>query len=184
MKKYNTVVYIGRFRPPHLAHIETMKRALDVGEQLLILCGSANQPRTTKNPWNAQEISTMILAALPEELHDRVMVLPLRDSSYNDQDWAADVQTAVNSIDHTGNVAMIGYAKDDSSYYLKMFPQYTTIDVGNIDDIHATDIRNAYFDAEGDMSDFDLKIGKNLPPAIHDYLKAFSLTVCQVRCPR
>lgn len=177
MKKYDTVVYIGRFRPPHLAHIETMKRALDVGQTLLILCGSANQARTTKNPWTVSEISEMIFAAMPEELHPRIMVLPLRDSSYNDQGWASSVQRTVNVISgDSSNIAIIGYAKDDSSYYLKMFPQWEMLDVGNIEDIHATDIRKAYFNADGDMSNFDLEIGKNLPPAIHDYLKAFSLT--------
>ena len=177
MKEYNTVVYIGRFRPPHLAHIETMKRALEVGENLLILCGSANQPRTTKNPWNVNEINDMIMAALPEELRSRVMVLPLRDSTYNDQEWAMQVQKSVQSVSmENDNVAIIGYAKDDSSYYLKMFPQWKMIDVGNIEDIHATDIRNAFFEADGDMSDFDISIGRNLPSAIHDSLKAFSMT--------
>jgi len=177
MSKYNTVVYIGRFRPPHLAHIETMKRALEIGENLLVLCGSANQPRTTKNPWSVSEISDMIMAALPEELRSRVMVLPLRDTSYNDNEWVMQVQKSVQSVtSENDNIAMIGYSKDSSSYYLNMFPQWDAVDVGNIEDIHATDIRDAFFDAEGDMSGFDLTIGRNLPPTIHDYLKAFSLT--------
>lgn len=181
MKKYtttyDTVVFIGRFRPSHLAHITTMQRALDMGYNLLILCGSANQPRTTKNPWNVAEISEMIYASLPAEMHPRVSILPLRDSAYNDQDWAMNVQNLVDSVTNpTDTIAIIGHEKDASSYYLNMFPQWDTIEMHNIDDINATDIRNAFFDAAGDMSNFDDTIGRNLPPAVHDFLKAFSLT--------
>jgi len=176
MKKYNTVVYIGRFRPPHLAHIETMQRALEVGEQLLILCGSANQPRTTKNPWSVSEIKDMIMACLPKEVHKRVIVMPQRDTAYNDQEWVMQVQNTVSSVSPDGNIAIIGYEKDDSSYYLQMFPQWDRVDVGNIRDIHATDIRQEFFNAKGDMTEFEETIGKNLPTAIHDFLKAFSLT--------
>ena len=47
-------------------------------------------------------------------------------------------------------------------------------DVGNIEDIHASDVREALFTAE-DEEDFELKIGRNLPRGIHDYLQAFML---------
>ena len=174
--EYDTVVYIGRFRPPHMAHIRTMLEALQRGRQLLILCGSANQPRTTKNPWSVPEVETMIMAALPEEVHNRVLVLPLRDTAYNDQEWALNVQNAAFSVSNGGDIAIIGHEKDASSYYLKMFPQWKHIAMENIDDINATDIRNAYFDADGDMYDFDFDIGRNMPPAIHDFMKAFALT--------
>ncbi len=175
--KYNTLVYIGRFRPSHLAHIQTMKMGLEQADNLLVLVGSANQPRTVKNPWSVSEVEKMIKDSLPNDLASRVMVLPLRDTMYNDQAWARQVQDTVRSATKDDDkIGIIGYSKDESSYYLKMFPQWETIDVGNIEDIHATDIRNAYFECEGDMTDFDMKIGRNLPPGIHDYMKVFALT--------
>ena len=61
---YNTIVYIGRFQPPHLAHIQIMKQALKEGNQLIVLVGSANQPRTIKNPFTVAERAEMILASV------------------------------------------------------------------------------------------------------------------------
>jgi bifunctional NMN adenylyltransferase/nudix hydrolase len=181
---YDYIVYIGRFQPPHLAHIEIMKQALKQGEHLIVLAGSAIQPRTIKNPWTWQERSHMIVTSLPQSIRGRVTVKPLRDILYNDQQWAQQVQALVseevstaealyNAPAGSARVGIIGYSKDESSYYLSMFPQWDLIDVGNIEDIHATDIRTALFTMEDD--DFDLHVGRNLPPAIHDYLKAFTL---------
>ena len=174
---FNTIVYIGRFQPPHLAHIQIMKRALKLGQQLIVLCGSANQPRTIKNPFTVAEREEMILASLPKQYHDRIVILPLRDKMYNDQQWALQVQEIVASVTSDRNpgdtVAIMGHTKDETSYYLDMFPQWELIDVSNIKDIHATDIRKAYFTEDDD--DFDLKIGRDLPAGIHDFLRAWSM---------
>ncbi len=168
-------MFIGRFQPPHLAHIQIIKQATTMAETVMVLTGSANQPRTIKNPWTWQERGEMINMSLPEQVRDNVIVRPLHDKMYNDQEWVKQVQDVVATEGAT-KIGIIGYSKDESSYYLKMFPQWETIDVGNIDDIHATDIRDAYFNREvGD--NFEMYIGRNLPSAIHDYLKAFQLTV-------
>jgi bifunctional NMN adenylyltransferase/nudix hydrolase len=154
-----------------------MKRALEAGNQLLVIVGSANQPRTVKNPWTVSEVEVMIKSSLPEDVRERVMVLPLRDTAYNDQAWVQQVQDKVRAVTEPADVVgLIGHSKDESSYYLKMFPQWDHIEMENINDIHATDIRNAYFEANGDMTNFDFKIGRNLPPAIHDFMKAFAHT--------
>lgn len=174
---YNTIVYIGRFRPSHLAHIETMKIALQKAERLLVLVGSANQPRTVKNPWTVSEVEKMIRDSLGEDLASSVMVMPLRDIKYNDHGWVQQIQDTVRAVTQDDDkIGIIGHSKDESSYYLNMFPQWDSIDVDNIDDINATDIRNAYFGCDGDMTNFDLAIGSKLPPAIHDFMKAFALT--------
>lgn len=176
--QYDYILYIGRFQPPHLAHIQIIKQALKLADTVIILAGSANQPRTVKNPFTWQEREEMILASLPEHLAHRVVVRPLYDKTYNDQAWVRQVQDIVSGYDYvTDNspkFGIIGYSKDESSYYLNMFPQWELIDVGNIDDIHATDIRAAFFTAENE-DDFDLKVGRNLPRGIHDWLRAFMM---------
>jgi len=171
--EYNNIMYIGRFQPAHNAHIETVMRALNMANQVIILIGSANQPRTPKNPWLWHERAEMIYSSLPYELQDRVTILPLRDVMYNDPAWVKQVQEVVQPhINDEDKNGIIGYSKDETSYYLKMFPQWKTINVNNIADLHATDIREALFKNE----DFDGKIGTNLPKGIHDYLKSFMLT--------
>lgn len=176
MKKHDLVVYIGRFRPSHLAHLETIKRALEAGENLLILVGSANQPRTVKNPWTVSEVEQMIRACLTENENRRLMVLPLRDIGYNDQAWVQQVQETVARVAGDGTVGIIGHEKDDSSFYLNMFPQWNLIEVENINDINATDIRTVFFGAMGEFTNFDKVMGDKLPEGIVDFLKAFALT--------
>ncbi|MFC6659715.1 MFS transporter [Deinococcus multiflagellatus] len=57
-------VYIGRFQPPHAAHLHTMRAALAGHGQLLVLLGSANLARSVKNPWSAAERARLIRRAL------------------------------------------------------------------------------------------------------------------------
>jgi len=177
-RKYDLIIYIGRFQPPHLAHIQLIKQAAEQSNHVLVLVGSANQPRTIKNPWSWQERAKMIEMSLPCDVTDNMLIRPLHDHMYNDQEWVKQVQNVIASLGYTADqkIGIIGHSKDESSYYLKLFPQWEAIDVDNIEDIHASDIRDAYFDESIKSADFDLRIGRNLPSGIHDYLKAFQLT--------
>ena len=40
MKKYQFGIYIGRFQPLHLGHLQTIKFALEQTEQLILILGS------------------------------------------------------------------------------------------------------------------------------------------------
>lgn len=174
-KEYEHIVYIGRFQPPHLAHIQIIRKALQQANSVIVLIGSADKPRTVKNPFTWEERAQMIYASFPG-MEQLIQIHPLRDKMYNDQAWARDVQDKVRrATGDSSNIGIIGYSKDESSYYLKMFPQWNLIDVGSIEDIHATDIRKAFFTIHF-SDDFDLKIGRNLPSGIHDWLRAFMLT--------
>jgi len=180
MKKeeLDVIVFVGRLQPNHLAHTSIMMTALTKAQSLIVLLGSANQPRTFKNPFTVVERKEMVLSGLPKEDHERVIILPLEDKP-NDQLWAAQVQEIVYGI--CGNAKMldvkigiIGHEKDPyTSKYLDMFPQWPTIQIDNIESLHATDIRTAYYECEDD--EFDARVGRHLPVGIHDYLKAFKL---------
>ncbi len=170
----DNIVYIGRFQPAHKAHIETIQRAaLVANKRVIILGGSANQPRTTKNPWKWDERADMIRASLTPSAREKVIILPLRDIIYNENAWNQSVQEIVDSVvDESDVTKIIGYTKDETSYYIESFPQWDTIEIENIEDLHATDIRNAMFE----NLDFESKIGRYLPKGIHDYIQSFMLT--------
>jgi bifunctional NMN adenylyltransferase/nudix hydrolase len=99
---------------------------------------------------------------------------------YNDQLWIGHLQQVVAQHisvvtgDTTASVALIGHTKDETSYYLSMFPQWDPIEFTGIDDLHATDIRAHLFTQN--ISEFDKFVGHSLPVPIHDYLKAFTHT--------
>lgn len=175
-KKYDYVILIGRFQPAHDAHIQIIERGAEIAEKIIILYGSSFQARSPKNPWTWQERRDMIESAVDFKTALCLIHLPIRDH-IEDEDWVLNVQEQVDSV--TGDshkIAIIGYKKDKSSYYLEMFPQWDPIEVENIRDLHAKDIRRELFVAGDDFRAFDEQIGRKLPKGIHDYLKAFTLT--------
>ena len=145
-KKYDTLVFIGRFQPLHNAHLEIIKRATALTDQLVIICGSANQPRTFKNPFTSQERESMIRDA-SRNLSLRVYIEHNPDTIYNDQAWAVRVQGIVSKYRVLGGagVGIIGHKKDESSFYLDMFPQWKLEEVPMYEPLDATSIRDLYF---------------------------------------
>ena len=172
-KKYDTLVLIGRFQPLHSAHLEIIKRATALTDQLVIICGSAKQPRTYKNPFTFDERARMIKRATAG-LAMAVYVEPNFDTIYNDQAWAVRVQGIVSKYRVLGGagVGIIGHKKDDSSFYLDMFPQWGYENVDKIEPLSAVDIRDLYF-----KTDVNMKfIRAVVPDTTFDFLDKFKNT--------
>jgi bifunctional NMN adenylyltransferase/nudix hydrolase len=168
-KKYDTLVLIGRFQPLHTAHLEIIKRATALTDQLVIICGSAHQPRTYKNPFTFLERAGMIKSTT-RGLNMQVFVEPNTDTIYNDQAWAVRVQGIVSKYNKLGGrVGIIGHKKDDSSFYLDMFPQWGYENVELIEFLSAVDIRDLYF-----KRDVNMKFIKGVvPETVFDFLDEF-----------
>ena len=165
-KKFDTLVFIGRMQPFHNGHKAVIDKALETAHEVVVVLGSCFQPRSTKNPFTFEERKAMIDAVYGDQFNytgsqgriktPRVKVVPMMDYPYDDNAWVSAVQNVVNGAitssgwtDYPKKVGLIGHAKDSSSYYLKIFPQWRNhVEVENIDDINATDIRNALFDRE------------------------------------
>lgn len=176
---YDKIVFIGRFEPPTKAHIETITQALRYGERVIIVAGSAFQPRTIKNPWSVADREEMIHNCFSADESWRISVIGVEDHIYNDNMWLRDVQRAVNQQPDE-KIGIIGHSKDDSSYYLAMFPQWDPLEMENIDDINATDVREMYFNPLWTLhqggSLFEKNVKDKLPPAIAEYLMNFKET--------
>ena len=150
-KKYDTLVLIGRFQPFHNAHLEIVKRATALTNRLIVITGSAHQPRTYKNPFTSFERERMIKAATAG-LSLNIVVEPNINTIYNDQAWAVRVQAIVAKYVLPGEkVGVIGHKKDESSFYLDMFPQWAFENVEQIEPLGATDIRELYFKRDANM---------------------------------
>lgn len=171
-KPYGTILLIGRFQPLHNAHLEIIKRCTALTDQLVVIAGSAHQPRTYKNPFTYFERERMIKAATAG-LSMRVYVEPNIDTIYNDQAWAVRVQGIHSKYRILGTKdAIIGHKKDDSSFYLDMFPQWEYINVEQIEPLGATDIRDLYF-----KTSFNSNFIKNVvPETTYDFLMNFRRT--------
>jgi bifunctional NMN adenylyltransferase/nudix hydrolase len=172
-KKYDTLVLIGRFQPLHNAHLEIIKRATALTDQLVIITGSGKQPRTYKNPFTSQERAQMIKSATLG-LSMYIYIEENIDTIYNDQAWAVRVQGIVSKHRVLGGagVGIIGHKKDDSSFYLDMFPQWGYEDVELIEFLSAVDIRDLYFKRDVNMK----FIQGVVPESTFNFLMSFKET--------
>jgi bifunctional NMN adenylyltransferase/nudix hydrolase len=134
------VTYIGRFSLFHKGHAAVALRALKNYDKVLIIVGSDDLPRTVKNPWFAKEraklIETWYKARLAEDTYlqlGELVVVTMRDFPYNNDRWLAEVQ-AIIATHKPGPAAYNGPAntifitgakRDDTSFYLDMFPSPT-----------------------------------------------------------
>jgi bifunctional NMN adenylyltransferase/nudix hydrolase len=170
-KKYNTLVLIGRFQPFHTAHLLLASRATALADKLIFICGSANQPRTYKNPFTFDERSRMIRYATGGFTGTlSVNVEPNPDTIYNDQAWAVRVQALVAKHTNPGDrIGIIGHKKDPSSFYLDMFPQWGFEEVPLLEPLDATDIRELYFKRDVNMK----FIQGVVPPTTFEFLELF-----------
>lgn len=146
------LVFIGRFAPLHNGHIHIIQKALEQAKKVIVLVGSSNVARTPRNPFTFPERWDMIANTFPNDIVSRIEVCPINDYPYNDNQWVAEVQKTVrditleNSSLNTPSIGLIGYSKDHTSYYLKMFPQWESINVeAQFSTLNSTDIRDQYF---------------------------------------
>jgi bifunctional NMN adenylyltransferase/nudix hydrolase len=170
-RRFDALIFIGRFQPLHRGHLEVLRRALSLATQVCVLIGSTDRPRTVKDPFSFDERRQMITSVLAEEERERVAIAAVQDSTYNDGDWVRWVQDAVAAElgDTAGKkIGLIGHEKDSSSYYLRMFPQWELVDVDASEDISATEIRDQFF-AERSNS----FVSWAVPAPVFDWLEQF-----------
>ena len=159
MMKYtfDYLVYIGRFQPFHLAHMQTIKIALEKSTYVILALGSAQDERNIKNPFSASEREQMILSNFSEQDQNRIKFVHVIDV-YNDVKWVKLVKSLVNQVVHADDkVGLIGHFKDDSSYYLQLFPEWDLVELESLkNSISATPLREAYFQGEIKQREFPL----------------------------
>lgn len=177
--EYDYLVFIGRFEPFHNGHAAVARLALSRARKLIFLVGSADTPRSLRNPWTVAERAVMIQAALDGDAA-RLIIRPLRDHLYNEAHWIAGVQRAVadalraDGAPADAKVGLVGMDKDASSYYLREFPQWPLVDVQHTETLSATELRRYLFES-GDL-DFHgalLMLRGNVPAPVYDMLEAF-----------
>lgn len=186
MTKADFGVFIGRFQPLHSGHEHVIRQALDQVQRLIVLVGSANVARDPRNPFTFDERAAMLRSVFAYELAEgRLIIAPLDDHPYSDAAWLAEVQARVTAIVlEVGNgggfrangigdfrIALAGYDKDASSYYLGLFPAWDSI---QLDRQHGTfsaaDVRRRYFQRIPDVP------AAILPTGVARWLEAFALT--------
>ena len=148
--KYDYLIFIGRFQPFHLGHESVIRKALQLSDKVIVLIGSAYQPRTVRNPWDFNEREAFMRSVFSEEENRQILAFPLLDYTYNNQLWIKSVQQLVAGVVHNKiaskpKIGLIGHQKDSISDYLTQFPQWEREEVANYKNISSTKIRERYF---------------------------------------
>jgi bifunctional NMN adenylyltransferase/nudix hydrolase len=160
MKKYQIAIYIGRFQPFHVAHQKIVEESLKIADKVIFVIGSDLSPRTIKNPFTADERIDLIKLNL-KQYEDRLHFVKCRDYLYNNNIWFSHVENKVKEVisENETNICLVGSLKDDSSFYLKMFPKWKKeifyYNKKN-DIISATDIRDYLFTFENNFDNTDI----------------------------
>ena len=185
MGKIDFGVFIGRFQPLHIGHEHVIARTLEQVERLIVLVGSANVARDPRNPFTYAEREAMLRSAFRHEIaQERLIIAPIDDHLYSDTAWVAQVQRKVRALvlEH-GNghgfqnhgitdfrVALAGYGKDASSYYLKLFPEWENLQVeSQYGTFSSSDVRQRYFQRIPEVPQAILSAG------VADFLHTFML---------
>lgn len=187
---HEMAVFIGRFQPFHTGHLSVIQQGLTHAPRMTVLVGSSFAPRSHRNPFTFEERKGFISASIEEAGMDpnRIFIMPLQDAAYNDEKWMTSVRETVGTtmgIEYgrtTGNVALIGHAKDHTSFYLNMFPEWKdAINVPSYLNLSATPMRSSYFSNIGHMwladcdghKDGDLEKEHRVPSAVRKFLMEF-----------
>lgn len=157
MTKVDVAFLIGRFQPFHNGHKHLIDFGLEHAERVVVLVGSANAARSLKNPWTFEERKRMIEETFANErlvsgftkstsMDPNVFVEPLPDAP-SDDEWLGNVYEAVNKyVPKDGTLGVVGFKKDETSYYLDLFPQAEQFILQNgYATLSATQLRDAYF---------------------------------------
>ena len=174
---FDFLVFIGRFQPFHKGHEQIIKQGLKLSRKVIIFCGSAYKPRSSKNPWTAPEREQMIRGCFSKRENERIIIYPLSDIPNDNKIWVESVQAItlelVNSksagFGRKPKIGLIGHAKDHSSYYLKLFPEWDSVSVENFHGINSTSIRDILFKEPVRFSELE----KMVPRSVYTYLKTY-----------
>ncbi|MBS7640151.1 MAG: nicotinamide-nucleotide adenylyltransferase [Candidatus Bathyarchaeia archaeon] len=93
-------LYVGRFQPFHLGHLEAIKYILSKANEIIIVVGSSQESHTLENPFTAGERIYMIKLALNEVGIDpsKYYIIPVADLDIHSL-WVSHVCSQVPKFD-------------------------------------------------------------------------------------
>jgi nicotinamide-nucleotide adenylyltransferase len=82
-------LYIGRFQPFHLGHLDAIKQISKDCSKVIIVIGSSQYSRTKDNPFSFDERKEMIKKVLSKEINYEILSL---EDIHNNEKWVEHVK--------------------------------------------------------------------------------------------
>lgn len=169
-------VLAGRFAGYHLSHHEHVVRACNENDVVVILLGSSNRRISIKNPFTVEQRREMILANVHSDFNIpfsvKIVFKELPDNPFDNNAWAETVRHLVNSQARWDDkITLYGSDKDESTFYLQMFPEWNQGLSEVTNEFDATDLRRAWFEGH-QTSRFFKGLRDKVPYATLDFLSS------------
>jgi nicotinamide-nucleotide adenylyltransferase len=119
-------LFVGRFQPFHLGHLEAIKNVLKEVDQLIIVIGSAQYSHNKDNPFTAGERLVMVRRALEEAGFDysQFWVVPVPDMHLHMM-WVSSVEGYTPHFDIVySNEPLTRRLFMEAGYKVKSIPFY------------------------------------------------------------
>jgi bifunctional NMN adenylyltransferase/nudix hydrolase len=174
---HDYLIVIACVQPFHDGHYQAVSYALAHANHVVLLCGSANGPRTSKTPFTFKECETMVRSCFLEDDNEKLIIKPLEDTLYNEPQWCLDVKNIIASIINFNDakkqekklkIGLVGEPCHEKEHE-RLFPQWSFVKIDIISNVNSDDIRRCYFNNEN-QSIKELKV----PQKVRDFLKKFS----------
>lgn len=173
-------VIIGRWQILQKGHLSLLRTALSIAPRVVVVIGSARRARDAQNPFTWSERQQQFEAVLEPQERERVSFLPVRDYFDNER-WNDAVRAGVAKAAGKGSIALVGFKKDDTTFYLDQFPEWQLVEIESESAISATDLRRIYFEAT-DMPAALTVIGNYVATGVRGYLEAWAHLPAYRRC--
>ena len=150
-KRYDVAVFIGRFQPLHNAHVEALRHAGTIADTVIVIVGSAEQPRDLTNPFyeteRLEQMLEPVCTRLANDTGAEYLLTQNHDTMYDHEAWVARTQDLVAECTRpVDRIAIVGLKKDASTTeYIEMFPQWEHVTYPHVDVMHASQIRDIFF---------------------------------------
>jgi bifunctional NMN adenylyltransferase/nudix hydrolase len=149
MKKHDVAFILGRFQPFHTGHLSLVKKGFEVADNVCLILGSCDRPRSLRNPFTYDERITIIKShPYTQALKSNIYFLKDVDNLYNHDQWRADL---INKIKNFGNehnfkdMIILDHTKDnsefiyeDTGFIINRFQVNDTVKYSNKDDVFDT----------------------------------------------
>ena len=137
MKKYKTALFIGRFQPFHNGHLYSLKKCLDIADQVIIAVGSSQESGTENNPWDYKIRKRMVCEVVREMgVDDRIARICSCPDNPSDKAWLADLKKRAGEF---------GVVVSNNDWVLSIFREegYDTYESGlhNRDELEGIKVR-------------------------------------------
>lgn len=149
-----TALFLGRFQPFHLGHLNDVKLALSECDKLIIAIGSSQESGTIQNPFSFLEREKMIKLTLESEKISGCIVKPIEDIN-DDSMYVKHVEKRIPGFDKV-------YTGSKNTQRLFESAGYDVVFVKLFQDIQATFVRECMSKGGG--------WGLLVPQPVHDYI--------------